>query len=83
LSTTRDDLNGSIARTHEEVVALAKHGERSYFVSAPKYRQSELTTISDSPPVNATPAPTTSPFGNQGSNPAPFAPQIAPPPPNQ
>jgi hypothetical protein len=31
LSATRDDLNGSIARTHEEVVALARRGERSYF----------------------------------------------------
>ena len=31
LSSTRDELNGSIARTHEELVALAKRGERSYF----------------------------------------------------
>jgi hypothetical protein len=31
LSATRDDLNGSIARTHEEVVALAKRGERNIF----------------------------------------------------
>ena len=31
LHSTRDELNGSIARTHEELVALAKRGERSYF----------------------------------------------------
>src|SRR5216683_2151565 len=31
LNATRDDLNGSIAKTHEELVALAKRGERSYF----------------------------------------------------
>ena len=31
LNSTRDDLNGSIAKTHEELVALAKRGERSYF----------------------------------------------------
>jgi uncharacterized coiled-coil protein SlyX len=31
INSTRDDLKGSIARTHEEVVALAKRGERSYF----------------------------------------------------
>lgn len=31
LNSTRDDLNGSIARTHEEVVALARRGERNYF----------------------------------------------------
>lgn len=31
LNTTRDELNGSIAKTHEELVALAKRGERSYF----------------------------------------------------
>ena len=31
LNSTRDELNGSIARTHEELVALAKRGERSYF----------------------------------------------------
>ena len=31
LNTTRDELNGSIARTHEELVALEKRGERSYF----------------------------------------------------
>lgn len=30
LSAARDDLNGSIARTHDEVVALAKRGERNY-----------------------------------------------------
>src|SRR5882724_10278663 len=31
LSATRDDLNGSIGRTHEEVVALSKRGERNFF----------------------------------------------------
>jgi len=31
LNSTRDELNGSIAKTHEELVALAKRGERSYF----------------------------------------------------
>ncbi len=31
LNSTKDELNGSIARTHEELVALAKRGERSYF----------------------------------------------------
>ena len=31
LSSTKDELNGSIAKTHEELVALAKRGERSYF----------------------------------------------------
>ena len=31
ISSTRDDLNGSIARTHEELVALEQRGERSYF----------------------------------------------------
>ena len=31
LNSRRDELNGSIAKTHEEVVALAKRGERSYF----------------------------------------------------
>jgi uncharacterized coiled-coil protein SlyX len=31
INSTRDDLNGSIAKTHEELVALAKRGERSYF----------------------------------------------------
>lgn len=31
LSSTRDQLNGSIAKTHEELVALAKRGERTYF----------------------------------------------------
>jgi hypothetical protein len=30
LKSTRDDLNGSIARNHEELVALEKKGERSY-----------------------------------------------------
>jgi hypothetical protein len=31
LSSTKDELNGSIARTHEELVALQKRGERNYF----------------------------------------------------
>jgi hypothetical protein len=31
LAGTRSDLEGSIARTHEELVVLAKKGERSYF----------------------------------------------------
>jgi hypothetical protein len=31
LATTRTDLQGSIARTHEELVVLQKKGERSYF----------------------------------------------------
>jgi ElaB/YqjD/DUF883 family membrane-anchored ribosome-binding protein len=31
IGTTRDELNGSIARTHEELVALEKRGERNYF----------------------------------------------------
>lgn len=31
LNSTRDELNGSIAKTHEELVALEKRGERSYF----------------------------------------------------
>jgi uncharacterized coiled-coil protein SlyX len=31
LNTTRYELNGSIARTHEELVALEKRGERNYF----------------------------------------------------
>jgi len=31
LNSTKDELNGSIAKTHEELVVLAKRGERSYF----------------------------------------------------
>lgn len=31
LTSTRDELNGSIARTHEELVALERRGERSYY----------------------------------------------------
>ena len=31
LNATRDELNGSIAKTHEELVALARRGERTYF----------------------------------------------------
>jgi hypothetical protein len=31
LSSTKDELNGSIAKNHEELVALEKRGERSYF----------------------------------------------------
>ncbi|HXC47951.1 MAG TPA: hypothetical protein VNU20_06645, partial [Candidatus Sulfotelmatobacter sp.] len=30
ISSTRDELNGSIAKTHEELVVLEKRGERSY-----------------------------------------------------
>ncbi len=31
LSSTKDELNGSIAKTHEELVVLQKRGERNYF----------------------------------------------------
>jgi hypothetical protein len=31
LNSTRDELNGSIAITHEQLVALEKRGERSYY----------------------------------------------------
>ena len=31
LNSTRNELNGSIARTHEQLVALEKRGERDYF----------------------------------------------------
>lgn len=31
LNSTRDELNGSIAKTHDELVALGRRGERSYF----------------------------------------------------
>jgi len=31
LSSTRDELNGSIARTHDDIVALRKRGERNYY----------------------------------------------------
>lgn len=31
LDSTRNELNGSIARTHEELVALERRGERNYF----------------------------------------------------
>jgi hypothetical protein len=31
LNTARDQLNGSIAKTHEDVVALQKRGERNYY----------------------------------------------------
>jgi len=31
LASTRDDLNGSIAKNHEELVALERKGERSYY----------------------------------------------------
>jgi hypothetical protein len=31
LGSTRDELNGSIAKTHDELVDLEKRGERSYF----------------------------------------------------
>jgi predicted nuclease with TOPRIM domain len=31
LGVTKDELNGSIAKTHEEVVALQKRGQRNYY----------------------------------------------------
>ena len=31
VDSTRDELNGSIARTHDELVALEQQGERNYF----------------------------------------------------
>jgi len=31
VDSTRDELNGSIARTHDELVALEQKGERNYF----------------------------------------------------
>ncbi len=31
LNLTKDELNGSIARTHDDVVALQKRGERTYY----------------------------------------------------
>jgi hypothetical protein len=31
LNSTRNDLNGSIARTHDELVSLEQRGERNYF----------------------------------------------------
>jgi uncharacterized coiled-coil protein SlyX len=31
INSTRDELNGSIAKTHEELVALEKRGERNYY----------------------------------------------------
>ena len=31
ISSTKSELNGSIARTHDEVVALQKRGERNYY----------------------------------------------------
>ena len=31
IATTRQELNGSIARTHEELAALQKRGERNYY----------------------------------------------------
>lgn len=31
ISSTKDELNGSIAKTHEELVVLQKRGERNYF----------------------------------------------------
>jgi hypothetical protein len=40
LNSTRNELNGSIARTHEELVVLEKRGERDYFeFDAAKSRQ--------------------------------------------
>lgn len=31
LNSTKDELNGSIAKTHEELIVLEKRGERNYF----------------------------------------------------
>src|SRR5205823_11615500 len=31
LNSTKDELSGSIARTHEELTALQKRGERNYY----------------------------------------------------
>jgi hypothetical protein len=31
INSTKDELNGSIARTHDDVVALQKRGERNYY----------------------------------------------------
>ena len=31
LNSTRDELGGSIAKTHEELATLQKHGERNYY----------------------------------------------------
>ena len=31
MGSAREDLNGSIARTHDELVSLEQRGERSYF----------------------------------------------------
>jgi len=44
LNSTRNELNGSIARTHEELVALERRGERSYFeFDLPKSKQYQRT----------------------------------------
>jgi len=44
LNSTRNELNGSIARTHEELVALERRGERSYFeFDLPKGKQYQRT----------------------------------------
>ena len=40
LAATRDDLNGSIAKNHEELVALEEKGERAYYeFNLPKSKQ--------------------------------------------
>jgi septal ring factor EnvC (AmiA/AmiB activator) len=44
LNSTRNELNGSIAKTHEELVALEKRGEREYFeFDATKSKQFQRT----------------------------------------
>jgi hypothetical protein len=44
LNSTRNELSGSIARTHEELVALEKRGERDYFeFDASKSKQFQRT----------------------------------------
>jgi hypothetical protein len=49
------------------------------YISAPKYRQSELSNVSYSPSSNATSGPTTAPPENQHANPEPPTPQATPP----
>jgi CheY-like chemotaxis protein len=44
LNSTRDELNSSIARTHEELVVLEKRGERNYYeFDAAKSKQFQRT----------------------------------------
>src|SRR6266478_7559882 len=50
LNSTRDEFNGSIAKTHEELVTLAKRGERSYFefdlTKSKQFQRAEPLTLS-------------------------------------